>query len=313
MNNLTLEEDTEISQIKNRIIGHISGGDDGPVLICVGGIHGNEHAGILALREVFSVLADKDENFKGDFIGIAGNLAALNSNKRFVDKDLNRMFSIDRAQSVLESNQELEAEEKEQRELLTLFNELKERYLTRKIIMLDLHTTSASGGTFTIAMKDELSRRICEKLEVTTIIGLESILKGTTLNYFDEIGFTALGFEAGQHKDPASVSRMKAAIFTVLESIGSYEPMEIKNYHQLLKTLRKDQPSLVKFIYRHQINEGDNFVMKPGYKNFQRIEKGEHLANDKKGPIFAKQDAMILMPLYQPQGDDGFFVVEKAK
>jgi succinylglutamate desuccinylase len=51
--------------------------------------------------------------------------------------------------------------------------------------------------------------------------------------------------------------------------------------------------------------------MRPGYVNFQPIQQGEHLANDTTGPVLAPEDGLILMPLYQPQGSDGFFVVQE--
>ena len=53
--------------------------------------------------------------------------------------------------------------------------------------------------------------------------------------------------------------------------------------------------------------------MKPGYRNFQRITKGEELAMDKKGPIYAPKEGMIIMPLYQNSGNDGFFLVEERQ
>jgi len=308
--NNTIEEERKIEAVENRILGRISGNPEGPVFICVGGIHGNERAGIYAIQEVFDSLSNGSDDFNGEFIGLAGNLSALNTNKRYVDKDLNRLFSTERAESLFQDEAELCTEDIEQKELLRIFHSLKQNYTDKKIVMLDLHTTSASGGTFTIAMENEQSKQICSELEVTSIHGLESVLNGTTLNYFDEIGFTALGFEAGQHNDPVSIIRMKSAIYITLAAIGAYFSPELQNHKQLLKALRKDQPNRVKFIYRHQINKGDNFIMKAGYKNFQKIEKGEHLADDKSGPIYSKSDGIILMPLYQPQGDDGFFMVE---
>ena len=50
--------------------------------------------------------------------------------------------------------------------------------------------------------------------------------------------------------------------------------------------------------------------MNEGYLNFQEVKKGEHLANDKNGPIYASEDSLILMPLYQKKGEDGFFLVK---
>jgi succinylglutamate desuccinylase len=51
----------------------------------------------------------------------------------------------------------------------------------------------------------------------------------------------------------------------------------------------------------------------PNYKNLQSIKKGEKLATDNKGDIKASEDCLILMPLYQAQGHDGFFLVKEVK
>jgi succinylglutamate desuccinylase len=47
------------------------------------------------------------------------------------------------------------------------------------------------------------------------------------------------------------------------------------------------------------------------YNNFDPIAKGEVLAYDKNGPIKSPYGGLILMPLYQKQGDDGFFVIQE--
>jgi succinylglutamate desuccinylase len=62
--------------------------------------------------------------------------------------------------------------------------------------------------------------------------------------------------------------------------------------------------------YVHRIQAGDQFKMRPGYINFQRIQQQEHLADDITGPIYAPMNGLILMPLYQSKGSDGFFIVE---
>lgn len=53
--------------------------------------------------------------------------------------------------------------------------------------------------------------------------------------------------------------------------------------------------------------------MRPGYVNFQPIARGETLASDWRGPIRADESGLILMPLYQALGDDGFFVARVVR
>lgn len=66
-------------------------------------------------------------------------------------------------------------------------------------------------------------------------------------------------------------------------------------------------------ISRYGVTEEDRFRMLNGYENFQAVKKGELLAEDKKGKIYASDDALILMPLYQEQGEDGFFLIQKIE
>ena len=48
--------------------------------------------------------------------------------------------------------------------------------------------------------------------------------------------------------------------------------------------------------------------MKPGFRTFDRVWSGQELAQDRHGCIRSPQDGYILMPLYQNQGCDGFFI-----
>ena len=68
---------------------------------------------------------------------------------------------------------------------------------------------------------------------------------------------------------------------------------------------------MTEIIHRHAIEEGDNFVMEPNFKNFQFVPKNTLLATDKNGEVRNKEDAHLLMPLYQKQGEDGFFLVKE--
>jgi succinylglutamate desuccinylase len=48
--------------------------------------------------------------------------------------------------------------------------------------------------------------------------------------------------------------------------------------------------------------------MTPGFVNFQAVERGGLLANDRRGEVRAPFPARVLLPLYQALGDDGFFL-----
>ena len=62
---------------ERRVLGRISGTDPGSTLICVAGIHGNEPAGISAIRRVTQALQATSGVARGDYVALTGNLAAL--------------------------------------------------------------------------------------------------------------------------------------------------------------------------------------------------------------------------------------------
>ena len=78
----------------------------------------------------------------------------------------------------------------------------------------------------------------------------------------------------------------------------------------MLIRMSEGLPKVTKLIHHYRIAEGEQFVMNPGYKNFQPLKAGEVVAHNEHGPITTPVDGLMLMPKYQTLGDDGFFVVE---
>lgn len=297
-----------------RIIGEYTQKINGPLLICTAGVHGNEIAGIKALERVFKKLEEKQIAIKGSFIGLIGNIEAIKVDKRFIERDLNRIWDRDHMEFIKASpiNELTRTEDKEQKALIEIINNYLHKPHTR-FLFLDLHTTSASGGVFSIASDNHVSKDLALKLKVPVIISFEDVLKGTTLNYFNHLGLEAIGFEAGQHYDESSIDNIEAAVMLLLAEEGCIEEStlpELEIYHKLLENIGKGLPKLVEFRYRHDIKQDDHFKMEPGFSNFQKVNAGTLLAHDIHGEIRAKENGMILMPLYQKQGEDGFFIIK---
>jgi succinylglutamate desuccinylase len=74
-----------------------------------------------------------------------------------------------------------------------------------------------------------------------------------------------------------------------------------------LDSARGDLPQLIEVVSRHAVVPLHAFQMEPGFANIQRTKHGTLLAKDARGEIRAPFDGLILLPLYQPQGSDGFF------
>jgi len=310
--------------IASRILGKFEGTEPGPLLICIGAMHGNEPAGVEAIKLMLKMLevepiTNPKFTYKGEFLGLIGNLEAYNSGKRFIDRDMNRLFtkeSIEKIKSNLP--QDLLCEENEIKELLEVVDPAIDANKHRKIILLDLHTTSSAGGVFSIAIDDPESVQIAIELHAPVITGMLKGLEGTTLHYFNRknlgLNIVPVTFESGQHSELLSVNRAIAAITNCMRTIGSVKAEDVENRHdQLLVEYSKDLPKVVQLKERYDISQDDDFEMMPDFANFQKIRKGQVLAKDKNGEILADMDGRILMPLYQKQGEEGFFIVQEIE
>lgn len=303
-----------------RIIGSYSGQQKGPLLICLGGTHGNEPAGIQAIDILFRLLemepeTNPDFQFKGRLIGLKGNLRAMQKGARFLERDLNRMWTTENVERILKSpKSSLQAEELEIFELHNLIMKEIEAYQPEKVVLLDLHTTTAFGGIFSIATDDPESVKIAVELHAPVVKGFLEGIQGTTLHYFNTSNMgcptVAVCFESGQHQETLSVNRAIAAIINCMRTIGCVQSEDVENRHDaLLIEYSRGLPKVSELILTHPIQPEDNFRMEPDYKNFQEVFAGEVLAYDRNGPVRAEEDGLLLMPLYQKQGEDGFFLI----
>ena len=308
----------------NRIIGEYTGPERGPLLVVLGAMHGNEPAGVQALDLIFKMLevepiTNPDFIFRGRIVGLIGNTRAFATKERYIEQDLNRLWTPETVDRIFRTDwPELGPEEKELRELLKVIEDEIERYQPDRFILLDLHTTTAHGGIFSIASDDPESSRMALELHAPVIKGMLKGIQGTTLHYFNDDNFAprtvAISFEAGQHDDPLSVNRSIAAITNCLRTIGCVDAEDVENRHdELLIEYSRSLPKVAELLMCHTVQPEDEFRMAPNYKNFQPVHKGELLAHDRNGYIFAQSDGRILMPLYQKQGNDGFFLIREIE
>lgn len=307
--------------MRKRIIGSYEGEEKGPLIILIGGMHGNEPAGVKAIDLFLKMLevepiTNVDFKFKGKVVGIHGNLKAFNKGVRYFEKDLNRQFTKENVVRVNKAHaDELDAEDHELKDLIHQVRHEIKVYQPTQLVILDIHTTSAQGGIFIIPAENNESEAIATKLEVPVVKGLLKGIFGTSLHYFiaENTGVDTIGisFEAGQHDDPKSVNRAIAVIVNLMRHLKCIEDTDVEHQHnKILSDYSHNLPITTELVYRHAILSSDEFEMNPGYKNFQKVAIGEKLAKDKNGPILSKMDAYILMPLYQKQGVDGFFLVQ---
>ncbi len=300
--NATLEID--------RIIGQVDGAKPGPCLIFIGGIHGNEPSGVFALHRVFQELRERKVEVKGSIIALAGNLWALERAERFQETDLNRLWTSGNVKRLedgtfVPSNED----EKQQKELYYIIQNL---FSSKKgpFYFFDLHTTSSKTTPFLTVNDSLLNRKFTRQYPAPIILGIEEYLDGPILSYINELGYVAFGFESGQHDDPASITNHIAFTYLSLVLSGAIA-RESVHYDRYFQTLGGRSGYFYEIYFRYQIKRNETFAMEPGFVNFQKIRKGELLAKSDNRPVFSHYRSLIFMPLYQAQGEDGFFMVRK--
>ena len=303
----------------NRILCHLEG--HGPVLFVITAcMHGNEQAGIEAIRKIEDFIlenyvTDGKLNMKGTLLGIIGNLGAVHENVRYIQRDLNRMWEKDFVYEILEKDLRQQSfEEKEMHEIILTLRNVVLTGKYQKLFLLDLHTTS-SDGIFAICTEDKQSISLAEQLHVPVVRGLLQGISGTTLHYFNQnnlgIDATALAFEGGKHDDPRSSDRMMAAALFSLQSLGLLQAPEQHEHEKILIEYSENLPKSVEVKYKYHVENKEKWEMLPGFANFDPVKKGQHVAYDESGPVYCPMDGLILMPLYQKKGRDGFFIVHE--
>ncbi|MCW9707631.1 succinylglutamate desuccinylase/aspartoacylase domain-containing protein [Fodinibius salsisoli] len=298
-----------------RIIGSLNGAQDGPLLILIAGLHGNESAGVAAVENVLAKIEQTSAPFSGKIFAIRANLSALKKNVRYIDEDMNRIWFpsiIDEIRSTpehaIESSERLEI-----KQLLHILDQLKNEtpYPT---ILADVHTFSAEGSMFTLPNVSQDEIELLSKIYAPMVLGIGESLRGTLLKYYHRKGLLSFGLEGGQHKNNLTEQNITALLMVLLQAAGcidSDDYPEMDDYRAHLKQQTHRLPVKTELVYQHIIEEGDDFQMRPDYHNFQRIKEGEWLASDQNGKIVAQCDGYILMPLYQSQGNDGFFIIKE--
>ena len=307
---------TDIDTTAARVIGRIDGNTPGPVLVCVAGMHGNEPAGVEALERVLDTLTVEAYRIEGTFVAVRGNQAALAEQVRFVDNDLNRHWTRERIGRVT-LDRDPDPSVSEDADLLQLHDLISDLLdqASGESYLLDLHTTSGRSAPFGTVGDTLRNRRFALQLPLPLIMGLEEHLEGTMLEFFNDRGHVTLGLEGGPHKEASSVDRTEAAVWLALEAAGMLpDPRaatRLADARAFLSRLSRNLPRVLEVRHRHFVGPKDQFTMRPGYASFQEVAENEHLADDETGPVIAPETGIILMPLYQPAGDDGFFITRE--
>ncbi len=283
-------------------------GPDGPTLVFIAGIHGNEAAGVLAVGEVLARLRREGVRVCGEIAALRGNVRALAKKQRYLARDLNRSWTEDSI-AAARASEDRQDETAELFELSTALDAIFAR-ARGPIFAIDLHTTSADGIPFAVVGESEAHRDLARRFPLPGIVGLEERLEGTLTRHLGQRGVVTLAVEGGQHESPATRTHLEAVVTIALSAAGVVDAADLPELDRAIAHLasaRGDLPQLIEVVSRHAVEPAHAFRMEPGFANIQRTKGGTLLAKDLRGEIRAPFDGLVLLPLYQPQGNDGFF------
>lgn len=297
--------------IDSRVIDSYDDGRPGATFVLVGGVHGNEPAGPQAIASVLSRLRATRAPLRGRIVGLVGNRAALRARQRYVGRDLNRGWTRDDVAALFDpAAGRATPEDQEQREMLEVIAPLLAA-AEEPVVFLDLHSTSGDSPPFT-CMADVLrNRTIGLALPLPLILGIEELLDTTLLGYFCDLGHVALAVEGGRSDRPETVANHEAAVWVALVAAGALPSSavpELAQQRARLVQAARGKPRVVAIRHRHVVREGDGFAMRPGFASFMAVKRNQPVADDVRGPVLCPEDALMLMPRYQGQGGDGYFL-----
>lgn len=295
----------------SRILGKYEGEKGGPLLLITAGVHGNEPSGVRALLEVFKELEEKHPLMNGTFIGIAGNQKALKHDQRFIDEDLNRTWTKEK----LGKADPETSEEREMQEILEILEKYSETQYPERYF-IDLHTTSSSSLPYVSVQDVGNNNAFAHRFPTYIVKGFSDIVNGSIDKYFSLRGLTGFTFEGGQHTDQSTQKNQESMIWLALKKACDLELENLSCYPACYDVFTQQYPEGQKtfeILYRHGLEDSDNFEMRPGFENFEKIQKDQLLATQNGEEIRSNWDATIFMPLYQAQGNDGFFVIREVE
>ncbi len=297
----------------SRVIDDLGSSHAHTLVLCFAGIHGNEHEGVQAATQVFQTLRAQNIPLQGRFVALRGNMKALAENKRFLEEDLNRLWS-DEFVHIARTHRHDHPEFEELAALCDAVEGLQiDNY--RQRIFIDLHETSAENGIFTVVKDYTQSSFLVDRLHSPVVFNIHESLHNTTIQYMHEHGFIALAFEGGKIGNPNTVKNHRHILWQTLlhtELVRRADvPQEVEQYEEL-RAFSEKLPKYLKLDYCHKIREGDAFEMMPDFRNYDRIKRGDLLAHDRHREIRSQYDGFLLMPLYQKKGNDGFLIVSEV-
>ena len=218
-----LEDHAGVDLTRRELGRYLAGGSQSDTtrttLVVIAGVHGNEPAGAHAAQRVLDTLQrEQPSAFDGELVALLGNLEALNHEQpdtRYIAHDLNRLFTDEQIALPPETS----PEHGQMQELLASLRSIRAR--CDRMVVVDLHTTSADMPPVVVLEDSIPTRRMARKLPLPLYLGFEEELGGLLIDRVtNELGAISMVVEGGQHLDPKAADVLEAVIWCTLDSSG---------------------------------------------------------------------------------------------
>lgn len=257
----------------------------GPRLGFVGGVHGNEQAGVMVIKRLVRAFQTGELIIQRGTLTLAlGNLKAIAANTRSTapERDLNRCFGPGVMQPTKMSYEALRA-----RELACALQKVQ--------IGVDIHATNLPSTPFLVTQSQYGVRAHA----LASFLGAQILLTDpdwvfgggpTTLDEFLNRGKrTGICYETGFAGDLSRVREIEAELLDLLRHFRM-----VTGAPRLIARATKERYALTESIV--PAHDGFTFTREHDLANFRPVSLGEHLGNDGDAPIIADHDGVLVFP-----------------
>lgn len=254
-------------------------------------IHGDETCGLNAVNELLEEgFFEKGFDSKNVQVNILlGNPKAVIEKKRFIDVNLNRIFTSQYIEQNLKSNFNPNAPYEDSR-LSEIIQEIE-----KCDYYLDLHSTSAPTQPFAIVTPDPESESIAKNFPVKFVLhNVIRVIFGTSIDYAHLFKKPAICVECGQHQARSTVDIAK-------ETIKSFITGMDLNSSENISMNDSTSPDVLWVDKSVILKNGFHFHKR--VKAFDWVNHDELVAADRESGELRcpyKQGAYLIMPIANP-------------
>lgn len=257
---------------------HIKGNSNGPCVVIMGGLHGNEPIGVMVIEALKKLL--KPQKIKGEIYLILGNPQAYKANKRFIDCDLNRIFHLN-------FGKKLNTEEKRALEIAPILK--KANYL------LDIHSTQKPSIPFIYTAAKASHFKLAKIFATKFIVSGSKKFKNkkftvSTDNFVDKHGGIGITYESGWNED---LTKLSETLEKTKEFLNKIKVAFINK-----KNGKSSKAAKTNFLEVQQtlIPKSQYFKFTKDYTNFDIVKSGKTIAKEQNKSIRRPYDCYIVFP-----------------